>query len=398
MADLHSGKYYAKGPILVTCGRGLSGYLAKEAAALGFEAGEIRENGVRLEGSLADCEKLNLCLRTATNVLFEAGRFSCDSADALYEAVQLIAWEEYIPCDEYLSVVSRVDTPCIDNSMFASLKVKDAIVDRIADKEGQRPDSGPNRDNVVVQLYWKGPEVRIYINTSGQKASDRGYRKIPFEAPMRESLAAGVVLATEYDGKGVFLNPMCGSGTLAIEAALIASGRAPGLTRLNFGFEHLKGFDGEKFRALRDSLVKESKKWRSKRKIGRILASDHDAEAIEAAKKNAQTAGVEHMIEFSVCDFADCIVPEEGGVVVMNPEYGMRLGDIQGLENLYKRMGDFFKQRCAGYTGYIFTGNMQLSKKIGLRTNRREVFYNGDIECRLLRYELYSGTRKDKGT
>lgn len=389
--------YQRSGPVLVTCGRGLSGYLAAEVEELGFSVSEVRENGVRLSGSMADCERLNLCLRTATNVLFEVGRFTCESADALYEAIHSIAWEGSIPADEYVSVVSRVDTPCIDNSMFASLKVKDAIVDRIASKEGGRPDSGPNRDHVVVQLYWKGSEVRIYINTSGQKVSDRGYRKIPFQAPMRESLAAGVVLATGYTGEEVFINPMCGSGTLAIEAALIASGRAPGLTRVNFGFEHLRGFDGEKFRVLRNMLVKESKKWRSKRKIGRILASDHDTEAIEAAKKNALTAGVEHMIKFSVGDFADTVIPEEGGIIVMNPEYGMRLGDIEGLENLYKRMGDFFKQKCAGYTGYIFTGNSQLGKKVGLRTSKREIFYNGDIECRLLKYELYSGTRKEKG-
>ena len=200
-------------------------------------------------------------------------------------------------------------------------------------------------------------------------------------------------MATGYDGSEPLICPMCGSGTLAIEAALIASRRAPGLLRSNYGFMHLKYFDEPKWRQMRSEALKKSKARGGKAgfKPARIIATDIDAEAVEAARKNAMTAGVSHLIDFNVCDFAETVMPPGPGIIVMNPEYGLRMGEIQKLNDTYKRIGDFFKQKCAGYTGYIFTGNPALSKKVGLRTSRRVEFYNANIECRLLKYELYSG-------
>lgn len=384
-----------KRPILITCGKGLAPYLEAELEELGFAVCETRENGITIEGAMHDCMRLNLCLRTATNVFFELGAFACSAADALYEHLMGLAWEKIIPADGYVSVVSRVDTQSITNTMFANLKVKDAVVDRIQKHTGRRPNSGPRRDRAVVQLYWKDRDVRIYINTSGQKISDRSYRKIPYKAPMRESLAAGVILETGYDGRVPLVNPMCGSGTLAIEAALIAQGRPPGLLRGNFGFMHLAGYDDQVWKTLRQQVSAEAKK-EGPKEIAPIIATDIAPDAVEAARKNAMTAGVEHLIEFAVCDFAQTRLPEGSGIVILNPEYGLRLGEEKGLGEVYGRIGDFFKQRCAGYTGYIFTGNMNLAKKVGLRTSRRTVFFNGDIECRLLKYELYAGTRKEK--
>ena len=270
------------------------------------------------------------------------------------------------------------------------MKCKDAVVDRIKEKRGRRPDTGPERDKVVIHLYWKGNLGQVYLDTSGEPLSKRGYRMIPLKAPMQETLAAAVVLATGWMGDGNFINPMCGSGTLAIEAALIGLGRAPGLLRNNYGFMHLKGFDESSWKALRRKIRAEAKD----RLNGRIIATDISQQAVEAAKKNAMTAGVERFIEFGVCDFSETPVPEGGGVVVLNPEYGERMGEIEELKEIYKEIGDFLKKKCKGYTGYVFTGNLDLAKKVGLRTKRRILFYNGPIECRLLEYDLYEGSRK----
>ena len=184
---------------------------------------------------------------------------------------------------------------------------------------------------------------------------------------------------------------MCGSGTLAIEAALVASQRVPGLLRDNFCFNHLIGFDNDLWQNMR---LKAKKSSSSAPKPAPIIATDIDEKAVEAAQKNAMTAGVDHLIEFAVCDFAETKIPEQPGIIALNPEYGKRLGEIKQLEKVYGRVGDFFKQSCKGYKGYIFTGNLELTKKVGLRTKRKIPFYNADIECRLLEYELYQGTKK----
>jgi putative N6-adenine-specific DNA methylase len=270
------------------------------------------------------------------------------------------------------------------------VKCKDAVVDRIKEKRGRRPDTGPVRDKVVVHLYWKDNLGQVYLDTSGEPLSKRGYRMIPLKAPMQEPLAAAVVLATGWKGDGSFINPMCGSGTLAIEAALIGLGRAPGLLRNNYGFAHLRGFDESIWKTLRRKIRAEAKD----RLNGRIIATDISRQAVEAAKKNAMTAGVERLIELGVCDYSETPVPDGGGVVVLNPEYGERMGEIEGLKGIYRGVGDFLKKKCKGYLGYVFTGNLDLAKKVGLRTKRRIPFYNGPIECRLLEYDLYEGSRK----
>ncbi len=377
--------------IRITCAPGLIGYLEGEVAALGYTIESSKPTSLEIKASLHDAMRLNLYLRTGFNVLYLLKEFECLNPDELYEHVNSIDWEELISPDEYLSVVSSVDTPAITDWRFASLKAKDAIVDKVAIAVGSRPDSGPLRENVVVHLYWKASSCQIYLNTSGKKLADRNYRKLPHKAPMQETLAAAVILATGYDGSVPLVNPMCGSGTLAIEAALIASGRPPGLLRSNFGFMHQKEFDAELWQAMR----REAKKIRNKQPVAPILATDNDPKAIWAAKKNAETAGVHHMIKFDVCDFADTTIPEEQGIVILNPEYGERMGEEAELEKTYKLIGDFFKKRCPGWTGYVFTGNLDLAKKIGLKASRRMEFQNAKIDCRLLKYEMYKGTRRE---
>src|SRR5699024_1939516 len=206
----------------------------------------------------------------------------------------------------------------------------------------------------------------------------------------QESLAAAIVKATEWDGNSHFINPMCGSGTIAIEAALQATKRPPGSLRPNFGIKHIKGFDEEKWTALRKKLNATAKKDFP----GKIVATDNDPQAIIAARKNAQTAGVDHLIDFKVCDYKKTPLPPGDGVVVLNPPYGKRLGDQDQLTPLYAGIRVFFKLQCTSYTGYVLTGNLQLAKSIGLRASRRIPFFNSPIDSRLLKYELYDGSRR----
>jgi len=376
--------------VIITCNKRLSPYLQQEVKELGFDIVRAFPTGVELKVSVNDTIKLNLNLRTASQILYSLKEFSANNPTELYEELSTIAWEELIQFDGYFSVSSNVDNETISTPLFANVKVKDAIVDRIKDKKGMRPNSGPENNKAVVHLYWKDDRAEIFIDTSGETLAKHGYRKIPGKAPMLEALAASTIIASKWDGESAFVNPMCGSGTLAIEAALIATNRKPGLLRMNYSFMHFIGYDETLFfqerRLLKDQI--------NKKAAPQIIATDISEEAINVSKMNARTAGVEQLISFEVCDFAETHVPKEGGVILFNPEYGERLGTHTKLEITYKRMGDFMKQECKGYRGYIFTGNPDLAKKIGLRASRRIEFYNGKLDCRLLEYELYEGTRE----
>jgi putative N6-adenine-specific DNA methylase len=380
-----------KSKILVTCPKGIPPYLAAEIRSLGFPVLKELTAAVETEGTLNDSMVMNLMLRTGHRVLFLVHSFNAHTADDLYNKLTGIGWEDYISEDAYFRVTAAVENPNIRDSRFAVLKTKDAVVDRIRVKRGRRPNSGSEQRGAAVFLYWRGISCNVFLDTSGDPLSRRGYRKIPVKAPMQESLAASTILATGWNGSGHFINPMCGSGTLAIEAALIALDKAPGLLRSAFAFQHLRGFDREAWQSLRRSARQNTRKeldWR-------IIAGDHDAETVRSARQNARTAGVDHLLEFHVCDFRKTPIPEGYGIVMINPEYGKRLGELKSLTGVYKNIGDFFKQSCQGFRGYIFTGNLDLAKQVGLRTKRRLPFFNGEIECRLLEYETYSGSRKN---
>lgn len=379
-----------KSRIVITCAKAIPPFLGEEVLSLGLPILSEGVSYVEVEGTMEDAMRLNLLIRTGQRVLFLLESFPARNPEDLYRKVLGIPWEDDVPENEYLSVTSSVDTPSIKDSRFANLKCKDAIVDRMKRVHGRRPDSGPERNGVVVHLYWKDEQCFVYFDTSGEPLSRRGYRRIPLKAPMQETLASAVVLATGWKGDGHFVNPMCGSGTLAVEAALIGLNRAPGSLRNNFGFMHLRGFEGASWKALH----KKAKEAAKGHLNGKIVVTDISQEAVKAAEKNATTAGVNHWMEFRTCDFSETPIPGGKGVVVLNPEYGQRLGEIEKLKETYKGIGDFFKNKCKGYGGYLFTGNLELAKRVGLRTRRRIPFFNGEIECRLLEYELYEGTRK----
>ena len=426
-----------KSKILVTCPKGVSPYLKEEIEALNFPVLAELDTAIQTEGTLQDTLILNLHLRTAQRVLYQLERLIVNTPESLYRKIKSIEWENLLHDSgkaAYVCVTSIADNPLITDSRFVNVKVKDAIVDRIRNKCGRRPDSGPDKDKAVVHVYWKNNQADVYLDTSGERLSLRGYRKIPLQAPMQETLAASAIMATGWKGEKNFINPMCGSGTLAIEAAYIALNRAPGLMRNNYGFIFIKEFPEEFWQELR----KKAKANARKILPAKIIATDIDKTAVTAARQNAQTAGVDHLIEFNTCSYEETSIPDGGGIIILNPPYGERMdaintksqskdfrvsreataqgrkiiirkasdrqdksGHIQAknfqiLEATYQGIGDFFKMVGGGCRGYIFTGNLEMIKKVGLRTKRRIIFYNGEIECRLLEYELYTGSQKSK--
>jgi putative N6-adenine-specific DNA methylase len=382
--------YTNKSAVTITCHKRITPYLEQEIKELGFEIENSFVTGVRLLASINDCIKLNLNLRCASQVLYSLKKFEAADPDGIYQNIISYPWESILPDPGYFSITSNVNNPTINNSMFANLRVKDAIADRIRDKRGTRPSTGSELNGAVIHLFWKDEEAEIFIDTSGDSLARHGYRKIPGQAPMLEALAAAAIYATRWNKLSAFVNPMCGSGTIAIEAAMIATNRRPGLFRTNYAFMHLQGYD-ENIYLREDALLE-------KQIIDlphlRVIATDYSTRAIDNAKKNAIAAGVADLINFSVCDFAATEIPQDvAGIMFINPEYGERLGDVKELETTYGRIGDFMKQRCGGYFGYVFTGNLELAKKIGLKAKRRIEFYTSTIDCRLLEYELYSGSR-----
>ncbi|WP_179412605.1 THUMP domain-containing class I SAM-dependent RNA methyltransferase [Mucilaginibacter sp. E4BP6] len=383
--------FHTDSKIIITCNKRLSPYLQQEVEALGFTPDRVFQTGIELTGTVNDCIPLNLNLRCASQVLYLIKSFTAADPKELYDGLVEIEWEKLIDFTGYFSITSNVNNEHILTPLFANVKVKDAIVDRIRSVKGVRPNSGAESNKTVIHLYWQDDKAEIFLDTSGETLAKHSYRKIPGKAPMLEALAASTIIATNWDKVSTFINPMCGSGTLAIEAALLATDKHPGLFRMNYAFMHIMGYDEQVFfverRKLKDKAKKEIK--------FKIIATDISQDAIDISQKNANTAGVEHLIEFAVCDFEDTEVPAEPGIVMFNPEYGERLGVHTKLEITYKRIGDFLKKKCLGYRGYVFTGNPDLAKKIGLRASRKIEFYNGKLDCRLFEYELYEGTKRD---
>ena len=373
----------------VTCAPSLASYLKEELEVLGFEILSMDKTGVETLATTRECMLLNLRLRTAFHVLQRFADINCRNADELYSEALRLPWDRVIDSAGFLSISSNVRNETITNSMFPNMRLKDAICDKLVQVGGKRPDAGSSTEGMVVNLHWVDNKARMYLNMTGRKLSDRGYRKMPFMAPMRETIAAAVLMEMKYDGSRPLVVPMCGSGTIAIEAALMAKQRAPGLLRSNYSCNHWLTADKNAWNQERA----DAKKLMAKNDPAPIIASDIEQEAIEASKKNAVTAGVDHLIDFHVCDFAQTPMPDTCGDVVLHGEYGLRLGEDDELVATYKRIGDYLKTDCAGWDGYVFTSGKPLIGAIRLKVARRTPFINAEIDCRLLRYELYRGSK-----
>ena len=393
-------------PIVISCAKGLSRWVSAEVKSLGYNPIDERENIVVVRGDMRDMMKLNLRLRTAHRVLVPLLRTTCRNIRDLYSAANSIDWENLLDTDGYFTVSSVVHNDTIRDTRIPSLYTKDAIADRMMDRFGRRPDSGHENRGAAVFVYWEGREVIIYLDTSGEPLSKRGYRRIPGSAPMQETLAAACIMATGWKGDSPFISPMCGSGTPAIEAVLMAMNRAPGLLKGHFAFQSVKDYgrviQGEsapriaprqRFGASPDQIWKEmlldAKAEERTDGIPKVIATDISPEAVDNAHTNAIAAGVAQHIEFAACDFADTPIPKEGekGCVFFNPEYGIRLGTTEELSPVYERIGKFLCEKCPGWTGALITGNPDLAKCVNLYYRERVPFFNGPIDCRLFVYE-----------
>ncbi len=379
--------------IMITCQRFLSDALALEVENLGYKIESKFLTGITLEGTLEDCITLNLRLRTASSVMFLLSSFECHDPDQLYVRVKMMPWEKLIRSDKELTIMSNVFHPTINNTMFANLRVKDAITDRLTEKTGKRPNTSSEMNGTVVYLYWKGDSAQVYYNTTGSSMARHGYRKIPGTAPMLEALAAATILTTRWTPIRSFVNPMCGSGTVSIEAALLALEIPPSHFREYYAFMALPEYDENFYKKSKAKIASE----RRTKIDAPIIATDISERAISNTILNATAAEVLEYLTIDQCPFEETELPStQKGIVFLNPEYGERLGESEDLERTYSEIGDFFKQKCSGYWGYVFTGNLELAKHIGLRTKSKHTFYNSKIECKLLEYELYEGSKKQK--
>ncbi|HNT82010.1 MAG TPA: class I SAM-dependent RNA methyltransferase [Bacteroidia bacterium] len=369
----------------VSCAPHVTPWLKQELTACNFPPFEENYTGLFIKATFQDVILLNYKLLSASRILWLIDKFKSSDQKQLYKKLNNIRWSDYFSEKKYITVTSQTNHPSINNSMFLNQLCKDAIVDYYQKNFNIRPDSGPLRSEVVIHIHWQHDQVWVYLDTSGEQLNKHGYRQNPFKAPVQENLAAAIIYATGWDRKSSFINPMCGSGTFAIEAALMAGNCSPLLDRVNFGYMHLFNYDKKIQRHIK-SRLEDEKDFTS---MPAIIATDNNGYAIKATRENSNRAGVEHYIEMEKCDFKETKIPGGPGVVLVNPPYGERLGEKEDLGALYTSIGDFFKQKCKRKTGFIFTGDLALAKKVGLRTAARIPFFNGTIECRLLKYDLY---------
>jgi putative N6-adenine-specific DNA methylase len=369
------------------CPRGLESALASELTALGALDVRTADGGVAFAGTLELAYRANLESRLASRVLWRVGDGGCRDQNALYALVRDVDWPKLFASKRTLRVdVASTRSP-LPSLEFATLRIKDAVCDRFRDATGVRPSVDKRRPDVRVHAFLSERDATLYVDTSGEALFKRGYRRDADGAPMRENLAAGLVALSGWQPETWLLDPMCGSGTIAIEAAMIAADRAPGLARA-FGFQKLAWYDGPTWQRIRQRA---RDRVRTEPARPSIDASDIDAAAIAQARANAARAGVAGWIRFEHADALAREAPAPSGVLIANPPYGVRLASDEALARLYPRLGDALKQRFAGWDAWLFSGDPRLPRLIGLKPARRTPLWNGAIECRLYRFPIVAG-------
>ena len=368
-----------------TVARSLESIAAAEIESLG--AKEVRPDftGVHFVGDKATLYRVNLWARTIFRVLVPLREFYCPNSDILYQEVQKIFWGEYIQSHQTLAVNCTGSNQKLNHTHYTALQVKNAIVDQQRRESGQRSTIDAKNPDVLVNVHIKQDRCILSLDSSGASLHRRGYRQAMGSAPLKETLAAALLDMAQWDATLPFLDPLCGSGTLPLEAGLKALNIAPGLFRQKFGFESFPDFDPQ----LWQMMLTEAKNSRRQKLKAPIWGSDRDADVLTQAYGNAVRCGIEHQIQFTQDELASVEAPADSGMIICNPPYGERLGEVQELGALYKTLGDVFKQRFKGWTAFILTGNKELAKKVGLKASRRIPVYNGAIPCTLLKYELY---------
>jgi len=359
--------------------------LAGEIRDLGGREIRTAAGGVSFTGALSLGYRANLWLRTAHRVFLHLADFPAATPGALYEGVGAIRWPDLFPPRKTISVDATVRNSGITHSHFAAQKAKDAVVDRFRERLGIRPDVDPRSADVRISVRIVDDLCTLSLDLSGESLNRRGYRADPGAASLRETLAAGMVLIAGWDARSPLADPVCGAGTIPIEAALVATKTAPGLGRDFFAFRHLSDFDVDIWNA----LVAEARERRSSAAVARIEGGDLSPVAIRGARRNARRAGVSSVATFHVRGVEDFAPSGPPGIILCNPPYGVRMRPGRGEENFYRSLGETLKKRCPGWTAYVLCGNPDATRHIGLKSSRKFPLMNGPIDCRLLKYDLY---------
>lgn len=368
---------------------GLENVLTAELTALGAIDAEPIKRGAKFRGDLAMMYKANYMASTAIRILKPIGVFEVTNEDELYDKVFQMDWTKVFKLDQTFSVEANVFHSELDHSHFVALKTKDAIVDQFRQKLGKRPWVDTDNPHIFVDVHISHNLCTISLDSSGHSLHKRGYRVAADKAPINEVLAAGMIHLTGWKGDTDFYDPMCGSGTIAIEAAMIAMHIPSGYYRKEFAFMNWEGFDADLWQQVKDEADSHMGELSHK-----IVASDRSDKAIGFTKNNLKSAGLHKDVEVH-CRFFDSIKPEaDSGIIIMNPPYGMRLEERGELKDLYRSIGDSLKQNFTGYDAWVITPSMDTFKFIGLRPARRIPLYNGPIETRFLKFEVYQGSKR----
>lgn len=368
---------------------GLENILAGELQELGAQNVRVLNRAVSFSGSQALLYKVNIGSRTAMRVLKNLKSFKVTDEESLYNAVFNMKWEDHFSVKESFMINSSVNSPQFRHSLFVSQKSKDAIADRFRKITNLRPSVSTKDPDITINIHISNDRADVSLDSSGEPLFKRGYRAGQYLAPLNEVLAAGMIMMSGWDGSTNFIDPMCGSGTLSIEAALIGKKIPPGIFREKFGFMKWKDYDEVLFKRLLETMLNPVEMKAS------IFASDISLDAVDLAKSNVKKALLEEFITVQKCDFKDFIPPTDGGLVMMNPPYGERLKEDE-INLFYKGIGDTLKKNFTGYDAWVLSGNPDALKFFGLRPEKKIELINGSIKCKFQKFSIYSGSKKQK--
>jgi putative N6-adenine-specific DNA methylase len=369
---------------------GLEKTLYDELVQLGAKNAQPVNRAVIFEGDQYLLYKANYNLRTAMSVLCQIAEFRISSSNDLYKNSLKVSWEKYLDPEHTFSVVPVINSPVFRHTGYAGLLLKDAIADWFREKTGKRPSVNASDPDIVFNLHISNDLVTISLDSSVVPLFKRGYRKEQGAAPINEILAAGIVLLSGWKAGTTLLDPMCGSGTIPIEAAMIATNTPPGKFRHFFGFQRWKDYDEDLFRRARNES--ESK---TQIQVIQVLGSDISEEAVSMARANVESAGLSSIISISRNDFSDLKASDNEGVIIMNPPYGQRIGTADN-NNLYSMIGSTLKHNFPGYKAWLITSDKESLKQVGLKPALKTTLFNGSLECALVKYELYQGSKKTR--
>ena len=374
-----------------TCPRGLEAALAAELTAVGAKEVKPVAGGVAFSATTEVRYRANLESRLATRVLKRVAYRRYRNEQQVFETAYDVPWHTLFDVERSIRVDINASRSPLKSLEFTTLRIKDAVCDRFRAESGRRPDVDTRDPDVRIHAHVDAEHLSLYLDTSGEPLYKRGYRVQPSEAPLRENLAAGLIALSGWQPDEAFLDPMCGSGTLPIEAAMLGLNIAPGIGR-GFGFERLKDFDDSLWHRVREAAVARSQPDRAIE----IHGSDQLGREVEGARANVLAAGLEGRIQLKQAQVTDLRPFKPGGVIVMNPPYGVRLGEESGLSALYPQIGDWLKKHYAGWRAYILSADTALAKGMHLKASRRTPLFNGALECRLYEYRMITGSMRDK--